>query len=354
MLNHQRKSYMTVCVLSLVTNSCIARDAKVANLSLTVEPGKPTYTVGEPLVVRVAIENTGKQPVELIFDLSSWTTSGIYEISRDGQSFDRIVRSGVDDPVDIRAVVIPGEAVRHWEIFAYDTQTKRPLLMNPGRYWLRMRAEWIRTADSWPELIPSVLSDTVSFVVVEPSPSDAQAFKQLDNAKVLRALEGSWMVEDALDALEAIAGGDSTYATYTSYRLAGHELSKLRAPGNHDDELRGLEFIDRVRVQREWAERALARLEKADVEGFPLRAEAVRAKLEAHRFKSSLTKSGFLKHGRLRAETLALMQERYPDLWTSEVEAERLEKRLLTEFPDSAAAWRLRKELEAVAARGKP
>lgn len=323
-----------------------------SGLAMEVKAIADRVVIGEPILLDVALTNQGVEPVSVSRELAQWGNHAQYFVSTNGLNYNELP-GRLSERMAPRITLAPGESVRHIEWLLVDIDAPQVdhsiiefIAKIPGQY--TFYTKYITQLDDGTSC--NIESNRVSVTVVNASPEASALLSRMRHVFFFETnpdeYNGANFDAKTAEDFAALAEQASPYSSYAAFVLAKHELAKLRAPASQPElhDLRGAEL---VAPQREWAEQALAYLERADVESFPLRAEAVRAKIDAYRFKSRLTK----RVAHADAQTRAQMREHYPDLWASEAEAEELQRRLLTEFPDSAAAWRLRKELEPASPR---
>jgi len=335
------KTVLLACLMGL----CVSGSTE-ASLTLEARAARTTMHVGEPLVVDIAIINQGARDVRVPIDLSPAYGSA-FELRLGEGPFEAITAYPTFDANSPTTVLGPGEFLTYTSLIGNHPRDRRPraIFPEPGVYTFRARfggahLDPENTYGLW-DTAEIATNDVVVTIVAPRTPRARAAAELMLDPNVVPMMHyhmGAPRNDEQREIVQAILESDSEYSPYAAYALAWARPLP---------DLAGTEVIEQIEVHRKWADDALAYLDMADVEGFPLRAEVVRAKIEAQRSKAELTRRRGLRNSQRGLDTIAEMQHRFPDLYTADVEAERLEERLLRDFPNSAAASQVRKDIEA-------
>lgn len=250
-----RKTPYTTVAIALVALFVLAQELFAVNnaMVLSIRSSKQgPYVVGEPVIVNVALTNSGAYTETLCPQLDAKSQSAMYYVSRDGEKFLYASVEEVTEPASRPIPVAPGESIYHHEMLLYDASTKGLLFPTPGRYYIYI--EWYYNS---PTESSKVVSNTIEIAVVDPQGKDRGIAEVLKSRDVILQMLFVLHKPESVRKFERIARSNTVYAPYAALRLAEREFSTLDA---------------RRRIHKR---RAIEWLNVADRDGFPLRARVV-------------------------------------------------------------------------------
>jgi hypothetical protein len=235
---------------AVVPHSTVVADG----IALSVTTRKGQYLIAEPVVLQIALKNTGSVQQEVFSELTKGTGIMNYEVSEDGLKFRGIGAFYYHDPTGRSVTLDPGASLYHDEILLYDANAKALVFPHAGFYYVRI---------TYPRAEPV----TIGVTVKEPTtPEDVHDSQIMQLPEVLYLVTPHLAkVDKGVDQLKACAARTSSYSLYAGYFLAKKQIDE----SNRSD-------------LEEQQSQAMALLQRADIEDFPLRHEAVYLKAMAY------------------------------------------------------------------------
>ncbi len=249
---------LTVCCF-LIGAAWVRAQGTPPFISVEASPEQGSLLVGEPIALVVTVRNATDEELELPTRLDMKTQTVVIEYQDAAGEFVRIGTFSVRDPVRNPLVLGPGTAISERFVIheRWIPHGKTKLLFEHARQ-ITFKVRVALSAQIRGQAI-------VSVNLHEPMvPADHEALQLAMDEGIAGMLNAPWgnLTESQKGAFANIAEGESTYAPYAALALGRRALSEAGLAQER------AEMHNLAVEAKRWA--ALA-----DVEGFPLRAEAV-------------------------------------------------------------------------------